>query len=155
MQPSSFQVGSGQVSSMNQFATAGNMQIAPMSNQISASKQAWMSRPDIIEDFDTQMEKEKARLNRFIGVKELNNRSEVERNEKLRKSIMKKEQKYNQKMKKLDLEQKMKKGQYDLTNEKRKNVLVNKAKDILDRDIEAVNEVYKPHLEDVKERLER
>ena len=80
---------------MNQFATAGNMQIAPMSNQISASKQAWMSRPDIIEDFDTQMEKEKARLNRFIGVKELNNRSEVERNEKLRKSIMKKEQKYN------------------------------------------------------------
>ena len=58
-------------------------------------------------------------------------------------------------MKKLDLEQKMKKGQYDLTNEKRKNVLVNKAKDILDRDIEAVNEVYKPHLEDVKERLER
>ena len=72
------------------------------STQIPATKQAWLSRPDIMEDFDTQMEKEKARLNRFIGVKELNNKAEVERNEKLRKSIMKKEQKYKEKMKKQD-----------------------------------------------------
>lgn len=39
------------------------------------------------------MEREKARLNRFIGVKELNNRTEVEKNEKLRKSIMDREKK--------------------------------------------------------------
>lgn len=46
-----------------------------------------------MEDFDLQMEREKARLNRFIGVKELNNRTEVEKNEKLRKSIMDREKK--------------------------------------------------------------
>ena len=33
-------------------------------------KHAWLEN---VEDFDYQMEKEKARLNRFIGVKELNN----------------------------------------------------------------------------------
>ena len=48
-----------------------------------------------MEDFDLQMEREKERLNRFIGVKENNNKSEVEKNEKLRKSIMKKEEKFN------------------------------------------------------------
>ena len=35
------------------------------------------------------MEKEKARLNRFISVKEQNNKSEVERMEKMRKDMMK------------------------------------------------------------------
>lgn len=49
-----------------------------------------------MEDFDLQMEREKARLNRFIGVKEYNNRAEVEKNEKLRKSILEKEKKFKQ-----------------------------------------------------------
>ena len=43
---------------------------------------------------DLQMEREKARLNRFIGVKEINNKAELEKNEKLRKSLMEKEKKY-------------------------------------------------------------
>ena len=47
-----------------------------------------------MEDFDLQMEREKARLNRFIGVKEINNKTEVEKNEKLRKSLMEKEKKF-------------------------------------------------------------
>jgi hypothetical protein len=51
-----------------------------------------------MEDFDLQMEREKARLNRFIGVKELNNRNEVEKNEKLRKSIIDKEKKLKKRM---------------------------------------------------------
>jgi len=55
-----------------------------------------------MEDFDYQMEREKARLNRFIGVKELNNRTEVEKNEKLRKSIMDKEKKYKKRIDEFD-----------------------------------------------------
>jgi hypothetical protein len=51
-----------------------------------------------MEDFDLQMEREKSRLNRFIGVKEINNKSEVEKNEKLRKSILDKEKKYKKRV---------------------------------------------------------
>ena len=47
-----------------------------------------------MEDFDLQMEREKSRLNRFIGVKEINNKAEVEKNEKMRKSILEKDKKY-------------------------------------------------------------
>lgn len=53
-----------------------------------------------MEDFDLQMEREKARLNRFIGVKELNNRNEVEKNEKLRKSILDKDKKFKKRVEK-------------------------------------------------------
>ena len=55
-----------------------------------------------MEDFDTQMEKEKARLNRFISVKEQNNKSEVERMEKVRKDIIKQEQRFNKNIKELN-----------------------------------------------------
>lgn len=47
-----------------------------------------------MEDFDLQMEREKARLNRFIGVKELNNKNEIDKNEKLIKSIQDKDKKF-------------------------------------------------------------
>ena len=50
------------------------------------------------------MEREKARLNRFIGVKELNNKTEVEKNEKLRRSIMDKEKKFK---KRFDMQDKV------------------------------------------------
>ena len=86
---------------MNAFYGAGQLQ-APSSNQVPVSKQAWLSRPDIMEDFDTQMEKEKARLNRFISVKEQNNKSEVERMEKVRKDIIKQEQRFNKNIKELN-----------------------------------------------------
>jgi len=54
------------------------------------------------------MEREKARLNRFIGVKELNNRTEVEKNELLRKSIMEKEKKQRKEYDKFQKEEKSK-----------------------------------------------
>ena len=57
-------------------------------------KQAWISRPDIMEDFDIQMEREKARLNRFIDVRETKSKKEVETNEKLRKSYMDRDKKF-------------------------------------------------------------
>jgi hypothetical protein len=60
-----------------------------------------------MEDFDLQMEREKARLNRFIGVKELNNRTEVEKNEQLRKSIMEKEKKHKKEFDKFQKEEKL------------------------------------------------
>ena len=60
-----------------------------------------------MEDFDLQMEREKARLNRFIGVKELNNRTEVEKNEQLRKSIMEKEKKQKKDFDKYQKEERM------------------------------------------------
>ena len=79
------------------------------------TKSAWLSRPDVMEDFDLQMEREKARLNRFIGVKELNNRNEVEKNEKLRKSIIDKEKKLKKRMDLLEKDQKMKVNDYKET----------------------------------------
>ena len=60
-----------------------------------------------MEDFDLQMEREKSRLNRFIGVKELNNRKEVEDNEKLRKSILDREKKKNKRQEQLEKDNKM------------------------------------------------
>ena len=60
-----------------------------------------------MEDFDLQMEREKARLNRFIGVKELNNKTEVEKNEQLRKSIMEKEKKQKKDFDKFQKEERL------------------------------------------------
>lgn len=53
------------------------------------------------------MEREKARLNRFIGVKELNNKTEVEKNEQLRKSIMEKEKKQKKDFDKFQKEERL------------------------------------------------
>ena len=108
-----------------------------------------------MEDFDLQMEREKARLNRFIGVKELNNRNEVEKNEKLRKSIIDKEKKLKKRMDLLEKDQKMKVNDY-------KETLTNKLMQaqnyrrltIQEMDQFAIDE-YKKNLDSVKDRLDQ
>lgn len=108
-----------------------------------------------MEDFDTQMEKEKARLNRFIGVKELNNKAEIERNEKLRKSILNKEKTYQQKMKKQHAEWKqIKMEKFDKKNMQREEILRKKGRDIIEQDNEVFREHYVKDMRDIKQRLE-
>ena len=105
-----------------------------------------------MEDFDTQMEKEKARLNRFISVKEQNNKSEVERMEKVRKDIIKQEQRFNKNIKERNYKQKANKAKYEQTNFKRREILIKKDRDIEEHATEVYREHYKKDLREIKER---